>query len=84
MHEGTVVREIMEIVSEAAYQNQISKVYEIILRVGPYSCIHEQQLNWYFDILRKGTCMEDAIILVERDETLSGVNQMYIKTFKGE
>ena len=84
MHEGTVVREIMEIVSEAAYQNQICKVYEIILRVGPYSCIHEQQLNWYFDILRKGTCMEEAVILVERDETLSGVNQMYIKTFKGE
>ena len=84
MHEGTVVREIMNIVSEAALQNQISKVYEIVSRVGPYSCIHEQQLNWYFGILREGTCMEEAIIKVERDETLTGVNQMYLKTFKGE
>ena len=48
MHEGSVCREIMNIVSESALQNNISHVYEIILRVGPYSCIHEQQLNFYF------------------------------------
>lgn len=84
MHEGTVVREIMNIVSEAAMANDIERVYEIILRVGPYSCLHEQQLNWYFEILRKGTCMEEAVISIERDDTISGTNQMYIKTFRGE
>ena len=84
MHEGTVVREIMNIVSEAAYKNDISKVYEICLRVGPYSCLHENQLNWYFDILNKGTIMENAIITIERDESITGKNQMFIKTFKGE
>ena len=84
MHEGTVVREIMNIVDEAALANDISHVYEIILRVGPYSCLHEQQLNWYFEILRKGTCMEEAVITIERDDTIEGTNQMYIKTFRGE
>ena len=84
MHEGTVVREIMSIVDEAAKANDISNVYEIILRVGPYSCLHEQQLNWYFEILRKDTCMEEAIIKIERDDSIVGTNQMYIKTFKGE
>ena len=84
MHEGTVVREIMDIVSESAIQNQIKKVYEIVLRIGPYSCINERQLNWYFEILRQETCMEEAVILLEKDESLTGVNQMYIKTFKGE
>lgn len=84
MHEGTVVREIINIVGQAAHQNQIEKVYEIVLRVGPYSCLHEQQLNWYFDILSKGTCMEDAMIMIERDDTISGASQMYVKTFKGE
>ena len=84
MHEGTVVREVMSIVDEAAKANDISKVYEITLRVGPYSCLHEQQLNWYFEILKKDTCMEEAIIKIERDDTISGTNQMYIKTFKGE
>ena len=84
MHEGTVVREIMNIVEDAAYENDISRVYEIILRVGPYSCLHEQQLNWYFDFMRQGTCMEDAVIKIERDDSISGTNQMYLKTFRGE
>ena len=84
MHEGTVVREIMNIVDEAAKVNDISQVYEIILRVGPYSCLHERQLNWYFEIFRQGTCMEKAVIKIEKDESITGTNQMYIKTFKGE
>ena len=84
MHEGTVVREIMEIVDRAAQQNDITKVSEIVLRVGPYSCIHAQQLNWYFEILAKETCMEGAVIQIERDDTISGTSQMYIKTFRGE
>lgn len=84
MHEGAVCREIVDIIGEAAWQNDIAKVYEIVLAVGPYSCINQSQLNFYFDVIRKGTCMEEAIITVERDEDLSGPSQMYIKTFRGE
>lgn len=84
MHEGAVCREIVDIVGEAAWQNDIQKVYEIVLAVGPYSCINQSQLNFYFDVIRKGTCMEEAVITVERDEDLSGPSQMYIKTFRGE
>lgn len=84
MHEGAVCREIVDIVSNAAKINDISKVYEIILSVGPYSCIHEGQLNFYFEMLRKGTCMEEAVIQIEKDDRLEGASQMYIKTFRGE
>ncbi|MBQ2651167.1 MAG: hydrogenase maturation nickel metallochaperone HypA [Clostridia bacterium] len=84
MHEGAVCKEIVDIVGEAAWQNDIQKVYEIVLAVGPYSCINQSQLNFYFDVIRKGTCMEEAVITVERDEDLSGPSQMYIKTFRGE
>jgi len=84
MHEGAVCREIVDIIGEAAWQNDIAKVYEIVLAVGPYSCINQSQLNFYFDVIRKGTCMEEAVITVERDEDLSGPSQMYIKTFRGE
>lgn len=84
MHEGAVCREIVDIIGEAAWQNDIDKVYEIVLAVGPYSCINQSQLNFYFDVIRKGTCMEEAVITVERDEDLSGPSQMYIKTFRGE
>lgn len=84
MHEGTICREIIDIVGHAANINDIKNVYEIVLRVGPYSCIHNQQLNFYFDIMSKGTCMENAVIVIERDESISGISQMYVKTFKGE
>ena len=84
MHEGAVCREIVDIVGAAARDNEIEKVYEIVLSVGPYSCIHAAQLNFYFEVIRKGTCMEEAVVTIERDEKLTGPSQMYIKTFRGE
>ncbi|MBQ5761111.1 MAG: hydrogenase maturation nickel metallochaperone HypA [Clostridia bacterium] len=84
MHEGAVCREIVDIVGAAARDNEIKKVYEIVLSVGPYSCINTAQLNFYFEVIRRGTCMEEAVITVERDEELTGASQMYIKTFRGE
>ena len=84
MHEGAVCREIVNIVIEAAIENEIAKVYEIIISVGPYSCIHEGQLNFYFDVMKKDTIMEEAVIRLESDDTLTGTSQMYVKTFRGE
>lgn len=84
MHEGAVCREIVDIVTEAAIENEIRKIYEIIVSVGPYSCIHEGQLNFYFDVMKKDTMMEDAVILLEKDDNLTGTSQMYVKTFRGE
>ena len=55
MHEGAVCREIVDIVTEAAIENEIRKIYEIIVSVGPYSCIHEGQLNFYFDVMKQET-----------------------------
>ena len=34
MHEGSVCREIVDIVTEAAALNDITKVYEIVISVG--------------------------------------------------
>ena len=84
MHEGALCREIVDIVSSAAKANNMNQVYEIVLSVGPYSCIHEGQLNFYFEMLREGTCMENAVIHIEKDESLVGASQMYVKTFRGE
>ena len=84
MHEGAVCREIVDIVAEAAMANDIKKVYEIVITVGDYSCINESQLNFYFDVMKRDTCMEQAYIRVEKDETITGRTQMYVKTFKGE
>lgn len=84
MHEGAICREIVNIITYQASIHDIEKVYEIVIQVGPYSCIHEGQLNFYFEMLRKGTCMEDAYISIEKDDSLIGPSQMYVKTFRGE
>ena len=84
MHESAVCREIAEIVQRAAEENDISRVYEILVCVGEYSCVNEHQLNFYFDLYAQGTCMENAKISIEKDLSLTGRTQMYIKTFRGE
>lgn len=84
MHEGAVCSEIIDIVSHAARVNEIRKVEEILLSVGPYSCLNLSQLNFYFEVARKGTCMESAVIRMEKDESLTGISQMYIKNIRGE
>ena len=84
MHEGAICSEIIDIVSGAAEENDIKNILEIDLCVGPYSCINAEQLNFYFDIARKGTCMSDAVILIQKDDSLTGASQMYIKSFRGE
>ena len=84
MHEGAVCREIVDIVTEAAIQNEISKVYEIVVTVGEYSCINESQLNFYFDVMKRDTCLEQAYIRIEKDLSITGRTQMYVKTFRGE
>ena len=84
MHEGAVCSEIMDIVTQAAAINGMRRVEEIVLSVGPYSCLHLDQLNFYFDVAKKGTCMEQAVITMERDESYRGVSQMFVKNIRGE
>ena len=84
MHEGAVCSEIMDIVTPAAAVNGLMKVEEIVLSVGPYSCLHLDQLNFYFNVAKQGTCMESAVIRMERDESYRGLSQMFVKNIRGE
>lgn len=84
MHEGAVCTEIIDIVSGAATANNLHRVDEILLSVGPYSCLNLSQLNFYFDVARVGTVMENAVIRMERDDSLTGTSQMFIKNIRGE
>ena len=84
MHEGAVCSEIMDIVTHAAKINGLTRIEEIVLSVGPYSCLHLDELNFYFEVARKGTSMEPAVITMERDESYKGLSQMFVKTIRGE
>ena len=84
MHEGAVCAEIMDIAERTAAENDLSKIWEIVVTVGAYSCVNEGQLNFYFDAAKPGTCMADAVIRVERDESLRGASQLYLKSIRGD
>ena len=84
MHEGAVCAEIMDIAQRTAAQYELTKIWEIVVTVGAYSCVHEGQLNFYFDAAKPGTCMADAVIRVERDESLRGASQLYLKSIRGD
>ena len=76
MHEGAVCAEIMVIAARAAAENGLAKIWQIVVTVGAWSCVNEAQLNFYFDAAKPGTCMADAVIRVERDESLKGASQL--------
>ena len=84
MHEGAVCAEIMDIAERTAAENDLAKIWEIVITVGAYSCVNEEQLNFYFDAAKPGTCMAGAVIRVERDESLRGASQLYLKSIRGD
>lgn len=84
MHEGAVCVEIMEIVQNAAEANSLSRVTRIDVATGLYSCLNEQQLNFYFNVAQQDTCMEGAWISVVKDPSLRGVADMYVRAIEGE
>lgn len=84
MHESVVCQEIVDIVSKAAEAHGLSRVEEIVVSAGPYSCLNEAELNFFLLMARVGTCMENAYITIERDESLSGASQMFVKSILGE
>lgn len=84
MHESVVCQEIFDIVLSAAEKHGLTCIEEIIVSAGPYSCLNEAELNFFFLMLRAGTCMEDAFITIERDDTLEGASQMFVKSIRGE
>ncbi|MDO5335545.1 MAG: hydrogenase maturation nickel metallochaperone HypA [Coriobacteriia bacterium] len=84
MHEGAVCAEVMDIAQRVARQNSLERIERIVVEVGPYSCLNEQELNFYFHVAQEGTCMEGAWISVERNDGLVGVSQMYVRSIEGE
>ena len=83
MHEAAVCCEIMDIAERAAAENDLKEIVEITVTVGAYSCVNERQLNVCFDAIKSGSCMACAVIRVERDESLTGPMQIFVKSISG-
>lgn len=84
MHEGTVCREILDIAIEAAINNGISKICVITMVKGVNSCINDDELQFYFDIARKGTIASEAVLVIEVDENITDYHSEYVKNIEGD
>ena len=60
MHELSIAQSIVEIVTEAVRDQSAERVESITLRVGALSCVHQQALEFSFELVAKDTPVAGA------------------------
>jgi hydrogenase nickel incorporation protein HypA/HybF len=68
MHESHTAEELIEEVSHHARENGIARVTKIWVSLGKESHITEEALSSWFDLLKKGTLAEQAVLEIEAGE----------------
>lgn len=66
MHELSVTKSILNICKEQASINSFKKIKKINICVGEITGLVPDCINYYFNIISKGTVAEDAVIKVDR------------------
>jgi hydrogenase nickel incorporation protein HypA/HybF len=65
MHEATIAQSVIEIAEGVARQGGSANVRKIKLRVGEFSGVVGEALEFSFQVLKKGTLAENAELEVE-------------------
>lgn len=66
MHEFSVAQALMEIVVQEADRNQVRQVLKVGVKLGAFSHVSPQALEFCFDTIKPGTVADKAELLVER------------------
>jgi hydrogenase nickel incorporation protein HypA/HybF len=66
MHELSVTEGLLSIVNEEAKKRGVRKVTSINLVIGELASIIDDSVQFYFDILSKGTVSEGAVLFFHR------------------
>jgi len=69
MHEISLVENIIEIIISEMPKYNITKVDTITLRIGGMSNVMPDALSFGFDLLSKGTPLEEAKLIIENVQT---------------
>jgi len=62
MHEMSVTRSLLEIVSEKSREINAVRVSKITIMVGELSGVEKDSVSFYFDIIKKDYNVEDAVM----------------------
>ncbi|MCM8766944.1 MAG: hydrogenase maturation nickel metallochaperone HypA [Candidatus Omnitrophica bacterium] len=77
MHEISVVDNLIKILEKICEENKAKKVIKINLRINPYSCLDEENLNFIFSsITKENEILRKARIFIKKD--LSPFEREYI------
>jgi hydrogenase nickel incorporation protein HypA/HybF len=65
MHEISIIESILEVAEEKARENNSSSVTVIKLRLGQFTAIAQEALEFAFEVARQGTLAEHARLEIE-------------------
>jgi Zn finger protein HypA/HybF involved in hydrogenase expression len=77
MHELSVVNNLIKVLDRICKENNAKKVLKINIRVNPYSCLDEENLNFIFlSIVKEKEIYRDAKIEIKK--TLNPEEREYV------
>ncbi|GIM27738.1 putative hydrogenase nickel incorporation protein HypA [Clostridium polyendosporum] len=68
MHEVSIMGDIFNIVNENIVNYKMKKVNKILLKVGEFTCVQEDALQFAFEAFSKDTVAEGAELIIDRVE----------------
>lgn len=66
MHELSIAEELLEIIADNAEKAGVRKVTEVNLRIGDFSGILPEALEFAFQVLSRGKITEGAVLRIEQ------------------
>lgn len=66
MHELAITQSILDIARKAAQEHNVTRVREIRIKLGEYSGVVPQCVQYYFDVISQGTVAQGAELKMER------------------
>ena len=66
MHELAITQSILDIARKATAEHNVKRVREVRIKLGEYSGVVPQCIQYYFDVISKGTVAEGAELKMER------------------
>ncbi len=66
MHELAITQSILDIAQTAAREHNVTRVREVRIKLGEYCGVVPQCVQYYFDVISKGTVADGAVLTMER------------------
>jgi hydrogenase nickel incorporation protein HypA/HybF len=70
MHEVSIMSGVIDAVLSELGKHEVEKVEEVVLAVGRLTFLGHEQLQFAFDILTKGTRLEESKLKIEEEEVM--------------